>query len=96
MTTTIKKTSNRKKLESFSTEINNAAGHVVNVRNDLTLDIRNLIRSANRGDARMMLRELSETIAEIRSRVIHLNGIVSDLENLRDKVSKLVPDEMKN
>ena len=96
MTTTIKKTSNRKKLESFATEINNSAGQVVNVRNDLTLDIRNLIRSANRGDARMMLRELSETIAEIRSRVIHLNGIVSDLKNLRDKVSKSIPEKMKN
>ena len=96
MTTTIEKARNQKKLETFATEINNSAGQVVNVRNDLTLDIRNLIRSANRGDARMMLRELSETIAEIRSRVIHLNGIVSDLKNLRDKVSKSIPEKMKN
>jgi len=96
MTTTIEKARDQKRIQSLGTKINDQAGQIQNVRNDLSRDIRDLIKSANRGDVRMMLREISEVTAEIRSRVIHLNGVVSDLESLRNKISKLVPAEMKN
>ena len=98
MPTVIKKTLNRKNLETFAIAINNAAGQLQLVRDGLTDDIRNFIKSANRDDARMMLRNLSEAIQEINDRVSRLSGYIEDMEKVRDKIikSKSIPENIKN
>ena len=95
MTTAIKKARNQKKLQTLATQINNSAGQLQIVRDGLTNDIRDLIKAANRGDARMMLRELSVAVAEIKGRAIQLSGHIADLENLRDKIVKSMPEKLK-
>jgi len=96
MTTAIEKERNQEKFKSFTTQINNSAGQLQLVRDGLTNDIRNLIGSADsRSDARMMLRELSGTIEEINNRASRLNGYIEDLESMRDKISQIIPEELK-
>ncbi len=96
MPTVIKKIHNRKSLETFAIAINNAAGQLQLVRDGLTDDIRSLIKSANRADARMMLRNLSEAIQEINDRVSRLKLYIKDLEKVRDKIAKSIPENIKN
>ena len=96
MTTIVEKTHNRKSLETFAITINNAAGQLQLVRDGLTDDIRSLIKSANRADARMMLRELSEAIQEINDRVSRLSRYIEDMEKVRDKITKSIPENIKN
>ena len=96
MTTIAKETRNQKKLLTLATQINNSAGQLQLVRDGLTDDVRNLIRSANRGDARMMLRELSGAIEEINNRASRLNGYTKALERVRDKIAKSIPEKLKN
>jgi len=94
MTTIAKETRKQKKLQTLGIEINNSAGQIVNVRNGLTDDVRYLIKATNRADEYLMLTELSEAIAELTNRAIRLNGLIADLENLRDKIAELIPEEL--
>jgi len=96
MTTIKEKKHSEEKLQALGTLINDQAGQIQKSRNGLTDDIRNLIKSANRADARLMLRELSEAIVEINGRADRLKFYIKDLENLRDKIAKSIPEKLKS
>ena len=93
---TVKEKDLVQEMNRIQVSVSNISGKIILVRDGITDDVREISNALIGGDPRLVLRGLSESIAEIRGRFNRLYGHVEDLGVLRDEVAKLILEELKD